>query len=197
MKNKFILIAVAMATIIFSCEKEKEDNTDLTAKSKVLNVSTSMMNWLYYSFEKDTLVTITEAGNDLTWDLAIQYESFQTNGGTSGSGIGAVLDMGKVDFAAITYESIKDSLSKFISDDSVSVYDLSTMPPKTVKASRCIPMEAVFKSPTGPGTRTYEPNLHVYIIKTASGKHVKFIGESFFNDEAIEGYINFKWAYLD
>jgi len=193
MKNKFILIAVALATLVFSCKEEPE----ITTKSKVVNVSNSKTTWLYYSFEKDALVSISDAANDLTWDLAVQYESFQTNGGTSGEGMGAVLDMGKVAFESVTFSSIKDSLNKFVADDSLSVYDISSMPPILIKASRCIPMEAMFKSPTGPGTRTYEPNLHVYIIKTANGKHVKFIGESFFNDEAIEGYINFKWAYLD
>ncbi len=194
MKKLFLFLSVFISAVIISCEKEKETNND-DPEEIVVNVSKDLFNWLYYSFSENKLVDVNDFTNDLNWDLGIRYENFRTNGGKSGKGQGGVYDLGAVNFDLVTISSINSAT--FIPDDSISVIVLMAMPPEYETVPGSVPLENMFQSPAGPGSRTYPPNNHVYVIKTAKGKHVKFIGTSFFNDRAEEGYLHFKFEFLD
>lgn len=195
-KTMFVLFAL-MATLT-QCKKDDDSSNDNSSKTTVtaqLDVHNDLINWRYFSFEKGTEVSIQNAGDTLGWDLGIHYESFRTNGGKSGIGQGAVIDLGAVNFDDVTLNSIGNNT--FTLDDSITVITSVAMPPTMGKTPGCVLMEDMFVSPTGPQNRTYTPNNHVYIVRTAKGKHVKLIGTSFFNDLGAEGYFNFKYAFLD
>ena len=195
----FVLFAV-MATLT-QCKKDDDSNDDnnnysnTTTVTSQLDVHNDIVNWRYFSFEKGTEVTIQNAGDTLGWDLGIHYENFRTNGGKSGIGQGAVIDLGAVNFDDVTINSIGSNT--YTLDDSITVLASTAMPPTMEKTPGCALMEDMFLSPSGPPPHTYTPNNHVYIVRTANGKHVKLIGTSFFNDLGAEGYFNFKYAFLD
>jgi hypothetical protein len=196
MTPRVILARIALFALIASCTKEKDETPRIFNGIKVtLDVHNSIATWRYFSFESNAEVNIADFEDTLGWDLGIHYESFRTNGGASGIGQGAVLDLGIVDFDNVTISSIENRT--FIPDDSIMVIVSVQMPPLMETVPGCELMESVFESPAGPPPHTYTPNNHTYIIRTAKGRHVKFIGTSFFNDHATEGYLNFYYAFLD
>lgn len=188
MKRILIFLSVFVSATIVSCEKDKDNENDTDTEQIVVDVSKDLFNWLYYSFSDKKLVEVSDFKNDLSWDLGIRYENFRTNGGKSGKGQGGVYDLGMIDFDKVNISSIGSA--EFIPDDSISVIVLMAMPPVYEKVPGSMVLEDMFQSPTGPGPRTYTPNKHVYVIRTANGKHVKFIGTTFFNDRA-EGISDF------
>ncbi|NTW32492.1 MAG: hypothetical protein HGB12_07690 [Bacteroidetes bacterium] len=198
--KKTILMIFAVMAIFTQCKKDdnsKNDDTTPTDKTKTveLDVHNDLVNWRYYSFEKGAEVTISNYGDTLGWDLGIHYENFRTNGGTSGIGQGAIIDLGAVNFSDVTLSSIGSST--YTLDDSITILASASMPPQMETTPGSVLMESMFASPQGPPPHTYTPNNHVYIIRTASGKHVKLIGTSFFNTLGVEGYFNFKYEVLD
>jgi len=191
MKTKLFIFLALFILNITGCEKEDNNNNDLQVV--VLDVSNDLFNWIYYSFYEGDTVSVSDVKNDLSWDLGIRYESFRTNGGQSGIGQGGVYDLGEVDFETVTLSSIGST--DFIEDDSINV--IVDMKPTWAKVPGSVPLDDMFLSPIGPPPYTFAPNNHVYIIKTADGKHVKFIGTSFFNEYAELGHLNFKYSFLD
>ncbi len=188
---------MAIFTQCKKSDKSNNDNTTTTANTKTveLDVHNDIINWRYYSFERGMEVIILNYSDTLGWDLGIHYENFRTNGGASGIGQGAIIDLGAVDFSTVTLSSIGSNT--YTLDDSITVITTTSMPPHTEKTPGSILLEDMFLSPSGPPPHTYTPNNHVYIIRTASGKHVKLMGTSFFNNLGAEGYFNFKYELLD
>lgn len=204
MKN-LILAASVLFALSSSCKKEEEpidnpndtiNNVDTTKYTKVVDVHDGLYSWKYFNFTTGAVVGVTNFQDTLSWDLGIHYESFRTNGGASGIGQGAVLDLGAVDFDGVTISSI--SGKTFEADSTINVLaGMNGYQPIWENTPGSALLEAMFQSPTGPGARTYTPNNHVYVLKTAKGKHVKIIGTSMFNDLAAEGYFNFEYKFLD
>jgi hypothetical protein len=200
MTNKKTTVLLLAALAIFSqCKKDDNSNENITptdnSKTVVIDVTNDIANWRYYSFEKGTEVTITDFTDTLGWDLGFHYESFRTNGGASGIGQAAVIDLGAVDFTTVTLSTLAGST--YTQDDSITVLASSSMPPQYETVPGCTLMEDMFLSPSGPPPHTYTPNNHVYVVRTANGKHVKLIGTSFFNTSGVEGYLNLKYELLD
>ncbi|MFH2095684.1 MAG: HmuY family protein [Bacteroidota bacterium] len=200
MKRSMILLVVILA-VFTQCKKDEEVVPDenltptFTTVTTELDVHNDLATWRYYSFEKQMLISVSNFGDTLGWDLGIHYENFRTNGGASGTGQGAVIDLGAVDFDGVSLSSIGSN--SFTADDSITVIASTSMPPQMAKTPGCVLMEDMFESPAGPPPHTYTPNNHVYIIRTADGRHVKLLGTSFFNTLGEEGYFNFKFAFLD
>ena len=58
-----------------------------TAKTIMINAS-NFHNWIYFSFETGSVVTIENPENSLDWDIAFNRNNIKTNGGLSGIGQG-------------------------------------------------------------------------------------------------------------
>ena len=193
MKNKSLFLLGLILLTFSSCEKE--DEPELKETKAVIDVSQHFFNWIYFSFSENDTVTVPDFKNDLNWDLGIRYIHFRTNGGASGSGQGGVYDLGEIDFETVDISHIANAT--FIEDDSISVVKVMSNPPVWEKIPGNIPLENVFLTPAGPPPYTYAPNNHVYVIKTAKGKHAKFMATTFFNDSAEEGHVHFNFEFLD
>lgn len=194
--SKLLCIAVLLATLV-KCKKDDSETDPDMGKTftVVLDVHNDILNWRYFSFKEGAEVNVVNYSDTLNWDLGIHYENFRTNGGKSGSGQGAVLDLGAFSFNDLTIDIIAGQT--FTEDDSISVLASMAMPPVMMKTPGSVIMEDMFQTPQGPPPHTYTPNNHVYVIRTSKGKHIKLIGKSFFNDLGEEGYFNFKYAFLD
>jgi len=53
--------------------------------------ATSYSNWVYYSFDNHSIVSIDNPENSLDWDLAFQRKHVRTNSGLSGPGYGGAI----------------------------------------------------------------------------------------------------------
>ncbi len=191
-----ICIFMAAAIISFTGCKKEEDEIPDESIITVIDVTDHFVEWIYFSFSDDTIVKSEpeDAATDTGWDLGIRYQNFRTNGGESGPGQGGVYDLGKTDFSAVTLAS-KEGVD-FVEDDMITVLESEAMPPSWIEVSGSVPMEDMFTTPTGPD-RTYAPNMHVYILKSAEGRHIKIKGVSFFDDYGDEGHIKLRWEFLD
>jgi hypothetical protein len=198
MKTLYTIFFVAsLMAVSLTCSKDDKDNDQKINETKTvsLDLHNDLFNWRYFSFEEGIEVHVVNYSDTLSWDLGMRYESFRTNGGKSGTGQGAVLDLGVVDFDVITFSDIAGKV--FVEDDSITVLAAIGMPPVMARTPGSVPLEAMFLSPQGPPPHTYTPNNHVYIIRTAKGRHVKLKGTSFFNDLGQEGYFNFRYVFID
>jgi hypothetical protein len=191
--NAMFLGLISAAVLVFTaCEKEKADPEKVT----VLDVHDKMVQWVYFSFGESQInpVTVSNHQESQAWDLGVYYQSFRTNSGTSGNAQGGIYDLGQVNFESVTLASIAGA--QLVADTEITVLASAAMPPSWANVPGSVPLETMFETPTGPN-RTYAPNNHIYVIKTANGRRVKVQGVSFFNDLGQEGFINLKWAWLD
>ncbi len=193
MKIKNAMIIATLLLTLAGCKKDKKDDTTSNAKLVQIDVHNDLFNWKYYSFETAKEIAVTNFQDTLSWDLGIRFESFRTNGGKSGIGQGAILDLGEINFDTVTVNAYKNK--SFIPDDSISI--ILTMAPTWGRTPGCALLDDMLQSPAGPPPFTFKPNNHVYILRTAHGRHLKIIGTSFFNDLGNYGYLNLKYLFFD
>lgn len=98
MKKTILLSLVALMTLLLcaSCKSDKDEPkpapnpTQKEWVTKQITVDASdYTKWVYISFTKGKVVSISAPETDLSWDLGLHRYDFKTNGGTSGKGKGA------------------------------------------------------------------------------------------------------------
>ena len=96
MKIVNYFLAVAAITAMVSCDNsdEKSDYTFINATSDSTTV--------YFSFEKDKVVAVTNGPVTEEWDIAFYRYNIKTNGGESGPGLGGALCAYETNFDKVT-----------------------------------------------------------------------------------------------
>ena len=98
MKKKILLSLVALMTLLLcaSCKSDKDEPkpapnpTQKEWVTKQITVDASdYTKWVYISFTKGKVVSVSAPETDLSWDLGLHRYDFKTNGGSSGKGKGA------------------------------------------------------------------------------------------------------------
>lgn len=98
MKKTILLSLVALMTLLLcaSCKSDKDEPkpapnpTQKEWVTKQITVDASdYTKWVYISFAKGEVVSVSAPETDLSWDLGLHRYDFKTNGGTSGKGQGA------------------------------------------------------------------------------------------------------------
>lgn len=177
MKIKYYFMITIAFALIVGCGKKDEVNPNKKEKEKDVSIKHEPGNIIidashgrdiYFSFEKDNLVSVKDAKNDDNWDLAFNYLAIQTNGGKSGSAKGAAFctkwtDMDKVEFASTKVEYKEDRLTEIIT--------FGSNLPKAMNVSDEI--YSTLFSVSGSMAKNYISNKFVYIIRTAKGKFAK------------------------
>lgn len=88
-------MALVLLMVLASCTKEKPQPME----GKAVDVK-YWPGWIYYSFEKQKTVEVSNPADDLSWDIAFHITDFRTNGGESGSGYGAAVKTDATDMRA-------------------------------------------------------------------------------------------------
>lgn len=195
-------ILLALISLTIACKEEEEDpdpSESITTKEVTLSRFTDYgdEDWIYYSFSQGAeLDGITSANyqTDGTWDIAFNRYNVRTNGGTSGAGEAAVVDMGEVEYSSVT-EAPADG---YTVDGKISIVKEINMvgPPIMMDVNG----NELFVGAITPATSqypTFDPNNHIYVLKTADGNYVKLWITSYFNDNGESGYMNFKYSYQE
>lgn len=187
-KNAILIIA---AIVMFSaCEEDENNNNDpaaLEVITKQLDAS-SFTNWVYYSFSEETVVDVTDPATSTNWDIALMRSHFKTNSGTSGNFDGGSFDAGVVDFD--TYVEAPET--GYVEDDFFKVYDFAIQDSSSISANKVLETWGEFNMSAMPPT--FETSNKVFVVKTAVGKYVKMIGQSYYGADG-SGYITFKYVY--
>ena len=61
--------------------------------------ASSYSNWVYFSVEQNSVISIDDPENSLEWDFAFQRKHIKTNGGLSGIGNGGAFVDSSIDRA--------------------------------------------------------------------------------------------------
>jgi hypothetical protein len=144
--------------------------------------------WVYFSFEKGEVVTVTDPANDLSWDIALHRYDVKTNGGASGNGQGAAL---QTEFT--TFNAITTIPAGVYTEDVEAEINLSGMPPVYTTGSK----NAVLATWVTMDLSVMPPptvlSKVVYIVRSAAGKHVKVLFTDNTNDEGVTGHVTFSY----
>jgi len=202
MKNfKQLLLLFMAIAVLSSCVKE-EDSTEETADSDPVEGEVTLSretgfgdeeDWIYYSFESNEELTGIDESNyqtNTTWDIAFNRQNVRTNGGTSGAGEAAVIDMGELDFNAVN----SAPESGYTVDSTIEIVaNLSTFPPPMMNTNgnTLLSSAIIFSGPPP----VYEPNNHIYVMKTANGNYAKIQIISFYDTDGESGFVSFKFFY--
>jgi hypothetical protein len=187
--KKLIASLLIISAVFASCSDDETASTPLTGKTVTINAS-SHTNWVYYSFEQDTVVTLSDSANSLDWDIAFKRSWIITNGGLSGKGQAGAFDtktQGTSGFDALT--SVPDT-AVFAQDDSVTVAGMGGYTTSIVNPV----LKDCFTLSFGAKT-TLIPTNNIYILKTAKGKYVKLWFVSYYHTDGTSAYYTITYKY--
>ena len=188
-KTTIALLAFATFAFLISCEKD-----ETTSQSgKVIEINASAYNaWTYFSFDEDTVVSITDYTTSTDWDIAFHRSDVRVNCGQAGPGQGGSYNMGKINFNSVT-EAPADG---YTLNTTIQILESYTMPPTyiTVPGDTLVSKwMTITTSNTAPPTYNYSDNI--YVIRTAKGKYAKIWLTNYFNKQSQSGHITMKYVY--
>ncbi len=192
-KTVKLLIVIALIGGLFSlngCKKDKDpepEPTQLQSKEAVINAS-DYATWVYFSFNKGTIVTISDFQTSTDWDIAFHRDDIRTNSGLSGSGKGGIQESAS-EYSALTTAPE----TGYIVDDSLKVMYTAGMPPVYTQDVGSI--EGSDWANYNHDTHAWEIKKDVFVIKTADGKYAKIRMKSFLNDNDESGTITLEYTY--
>lgn len=208
MKNKFYLaILIGCLTFNISCSnRDNEDVIEKKASSKYQENKEEFINakaydkWVYYSFDRKSIVEVTDYKNDLNWDIAFHRGDVRLNGGESGIGKGEVIRLNTTDFANVT-QAPTDGYTKDVLGSIITKLDHSTRPPIMIEELQ--PLSNVLKWVTYIHGGDYQLDKNVFVIKTAKGKYVKIQftdnygpkGKNAQDPLGGNGFVSFRYVY--
>jgi len=187
---KWSLIAIVLFAG-FSCDEE-ETKPKIELQTITINAK-SYSTWVYFSFDKDTVVQITDFANSTEWDLGFIRNHVRTNSGKSGKGKGGVVEAG-----AVSFESLKEAQADgYVVDDSIGISDpADPTHANMIKTPGSAVLEGWGTMNTNVMPPVFTPSNKIYFIKTAAGKYAKVWFKSYYSAEGASGYITLNYIYL-
>lgn len=181
----FVLVGTVL--FIMGCDEDnpvEPDSPEGFGKELVIDASGSS-DWVYFSFADSQVVAIDDPASSTDWDLGLRRYHLCTNSGTSGSGKGGALDLGEVEFVAVTTVPAEG----YTVDDSVAYegHGGTTMYSVNPVLETWAAMEGM--------PPTFVPSNHIFAVKTAGGKYVKLWLKNYYNNEGASGYITIQYYY--
>lgn len=196
MKSNYI-ISVLLAIVILSCDKKEENPAEISVKTITINASDDK-TWMYFSFENDTVINITDPINSLDWDIAFMRYKIKTNSGKSGKGNAGVYSTNQTDNDGFNIVKSVVIDSTFVVDDTVTVYGYNPVNPSQPTISRIVLNPILYqwynREDTPNGTMIVSKKI-VYVFRSAKGKYAKFFITNYYNDEGKSGYYTIKYFY--
>ena len=201
MKNtiKVLGLALMSLSLVFtSCKKEEEPKD---TKGDTITVSLATKNnetpnvWVYYSFDSKAEVSGVNEDNYLTsdaWDIAFHSRHIRLNGGTSGEGMAAAYDAGKVEFVSVKTANESGYTEDKLVEDAIYAGNGAQGPIYEDSNMNSV-FENAFSFDQNTHPPTYEANMNIYVFKTRTGKYAKIILEDYYNQTGESGYITFKY----
>ncbi|MBN1989877.1 MAG: HmuY family protein [Bacteroidales bacterium] len=187
-RSALAILAIASLSVFVSCDK---DDTPTQAGKTITIDASAYGSWKYFSFEEDTVVSITDFSTSTSWDIAFHRSDIRVNSGLSGPGDGGSYSMGKVDFNSVT-EAPADGYSL---NTTISILESYTMPPVYVQTPGDTLVSKWLKIVTDVAPPTYEYSDNIYIIRTANGKYAKIWLKEYFSKDAKSGHVTMKYVF--
>ncbi len=215
MKIKSFLPILLMGTILFvSCKKDEVTPEQITSAQEYKNLSVAGADWVYFSFEKNAIVEVTDPDTSNEWDIAFDDVNIKTRGALNtkstnftsileASTEGYVTDEQRVTFSKETRQTITKLSSSVMSMGYSEKFidliknlgafaGLSDAQIEAIKAK--LVHDNGWATFVGYGANGLEviPNNWVYVVKTANGKYAKIQIVSYTNEKNAPFNISFK-----
>lgn len=193
MKRISLLLLTALFSAVYLFTACEEEDNPIPATVGTITIDASdYSKWVYFSFEEDTIVPITDFENSTDWDLGFHRYDLRVNCGMSGQGQGGSYATGETDFeSVVTAPETNYSINDMIE---ISI-DITSMPP----VSETVPGDTVLAKwidvEFGQSGPIYSFSNEIFIVKTAEGKYVKIWLKDYFDDGANSGHVTMKYAY--
>lgn len=187
MIKRTIIIAMFIGLIFyFGCTKDNptENDDSLDSVEYMIDASSSD-DWAYFSFSDGQTVSISDPASSLLWDLGFQRFRIQSNSGTSGTGQGGAINMGRIDF-----DTLSEASASGYTVDTVLTYDDMG---GTHEYNGNPAMKDWYNMAGMPPTFTAKDT--VFVVKTADGKYAKVKILDYYNQQQTSGFITFKYVY--
>ena len=221
MKLKFIVPALLAGLVAFtSCSKEDNKKPDPapapapTPKGEAKEVKdldvSDEQKWVYFSFEKGTVVEVTNPRTTDNWDIAFNRYNIRTNGGVSGIGEVEVVNTNSKDFASVTKapadgykkdEKVKEFGRPAPGQTQPSIIEVEKNPviSGTVQSTDPKGWYNYIPPKKGENSPHFEITKYVYVLKTVKGdKYVKIQLTNYNKSDKPDksGFITFIYDFL-
>ncbi len=193
MKSTWILLLPAIS-ILAGCSKDSPEEPAPALEVKTAKIDArSYSDWVYFSFEKGTVVEIDKANfnKSLDWDIAFHRNDVRLNCGSSGPGGGGAIKMQ----AKSLSEVAAAPSSGYVVDATKSImvkFTLPVPPFEDQPANTEIEWLNVDTSNPPPAYTLYD---NVYVIRTAAGKFAKIKFANYLSDKNETMVISLDYAY--
>lgn len=211
-RNLFQLVGVLVLSLfLVQCKEKGKDKVKkkVTQEMKELVVdATDYKSWVYFSFEKGQVVATKDVhesfAKDAGWDIAFHRYDFRTNGGASGSHKGAVAETQETDMSKEIPMPAESAFKKDEIGSLIVFFEVGENGKHDIKRAQ-IPVNYVLTTRKGEHIGAISSDgmppvvklsKKVYIVKTASGKLVKFKVTDYRNAHGKTGHIKFQYAFV-
>jgi hypothetical protein len=192
MKNvKILFIAIiSFSSLFYGCKKNDGSNNNSTGGKTFVVNATSENKWVYFSFDKNDTLQISDPKNSTNWDLAFKRFYIRSNGGLSGIGNAGADSINSKNQSGFDSYNTVSNIANFSADKYMQVmtymgYGMDTVNPVlytwfnyNLTTNQLIPTNMIF------------------VVKTANGKFAKIWIESYYNDKDLtSGYVKFLYSY--
>ncbi|MDO5104352.1 HmuY family protein [Capnocytophaga sp.] len=217
MKMKIVLLLVCVAMLgTTACKKENKDNQLVTKAKEYKNLSVPTTDWVYFSFEKNQIVPVTDPDKSTDWDIAFNQYDVKTRGAlntrltafdqvTQAPKDGYVSDVERYTFSGRTVSQNQsspvismgytESFWQFISERGL-LKNISENLQEDVK--KTLVHNNGWQTFSYVNNRpTFVQNNWIYVVKTAKNKYAKLHIYSYTNEKNEAFYISFRYQIAD
>jgi hypothetical protein len=187
--RRIIFSVPFLAGLLIGCSKNS-DNAPLQSQTFEVN-STSSTAWKYFSFEKNDTITVADPSTSTEWDLAFQRYRIRTNGGKSGTGMGAAANFYKKGQSGFDELTVVSDTSTFVEDDEIQIAVQQGYATYIVNPL----LYTWFTIELATQGTQIVPSDNIYIVKTADGKYAKIWIKSYYSATNVSGYVSFQYKY--
>lgn len=191
--KKISFLVLLSVLFITACDKDEKE-TALPGDVKDIQFidAKSYTDWVYFSFSKGKVVTVTDYKNDLTWDIAFHRGDVRLNGGESGIGKGEAFNTQKTSWTDVTEAPtsgyIKDQIGKI-----TTAYIGNGITEEDQPFSQTVTTWLTVDTSTPPPV--YTVHNYIYVVKDADGDYVKLWLYDNKNERTDAGYVSFRYQY--
>jgi hypothetical protein len=202
LKSLFATLLIGLFALT-SCSKDEKEEKKPEGIKIEKNLDARQEKWVYYSFEKNTIVEVADPQNSLDWDIAFFAYYAKLNGGESGKGKAGVVKVGTDFSAPVTLPKEGD-----YKQDTKGTMSYGNYPKLTQKEDTFSDyLSGGFDTDTGyvslnpknssarggKWPSVYAPTKFVYVIRTAKGAYAKFQVTDFYGEKGDANKLTFQY----
>lgn len=202
LKSLFATLLIGLFALT-SCSKDEKEEKKPEGIKIEKNLDARQEKWVYYSFEKNTIVEVADPQNSLDWDIAFFAYYAKLNGGESGKGKAGVVKVGTDFSAPVTLPKEGD-----YNQDTKGTMSYGNYPNLTQKEDTFSDyLSGGFDTDTGyvslnpknssarggKWPSVYAPTKFVYVIRTAKGAYAKFQVTDFYGEKGDANKLTFQY----